>query len=142
MRFRFLFAVIALVGASVAALPGCDPGDKSTPKSDGKDKVAQKEETKEGKHGAWWCREHGIPEGECLMCKFSEEELKKKGDLCEKHERAKSQCFKCDPKLREKYAAMYRAKYGKEPPPIEDDEDEKKDDRKEEKKNGNKDTNK
>ena len=43
-------------------------------------------------------------------------ELKKKGDWCEKHEYAKSQCFGCDPKLRDRYAAQYRAKYGKEPP--------------------------
>jgi hypothetical protein len=68
------------------------------------------------KHDHWWCREHGIPEDECLMCKLSEEELKKKGDWCEKHEYAKSQCFACNPALRERYAAQYRAKYGKEPP--------------------------
>ena len=56
-------------------------------------------------------------------------ECQKKGDWCEEHDRAKSQCFKCDPKLKEKFAAQYRAKYGKEPPPIEDEE--KKDDKKE-----------
>ena len=39
-----------------------------------------------------------------------------KGDWCDKHDRAKSQCFICDPGLREKFAAEYRAKYGKEPP--------------------------
>ncbi|HKB01292.1 MAG TPA: hypothetical protein VKD90_03690 [Gemmataceae bacterium] len=69
------------------------------------------------KHDNWWCREHGIPEEECLMCKpNAEAELKKKGDWCEKHEYAKSQCFACNPALRERYAAQYRAKYGKEPP--------------------------
>jgi hypothetical protein len=68
------------------------------------------------KHAGWWCREHGIPEHECLMCLHSEEELKKKGDWCEKHEYAKSQCFGGNPKLRERYAALYRDKYGKEPP--------------------------
>jgi hypothetical protein len=68
------------------------------------------------KHDHWWCREHGIPEDDCLMCKFSEEELKKKGDWCEKHEYAKSQCFGCNPALKERYAAQYRAKYGMEPP--------------------------
>jgi hypothetical protein len=68
------------------------------------------------KHAGWWCPEHGIPEDECLMCKHSEEDLKKMGDWCEKHEYAKSQCFGCDPKLRERYAARYRDKYGKEPP--------------------------
>ena len=45
-------------------------------------------------------------------------EYKKKGDWCKEHDRAKSQCFICNPKLKEKYAAEYRAKYGKEPPPI------------------------
>jgi hypothetical protein len=50
------------------------------------------------------------------MCLHSEDELKKKGDWCEKHEYCKSQCFGCDPKLRERYAAQYKAKYGKEPP--------------------------
>ena len=48
--------------------------------------------------------------------------FKAKGDWCEKHDRAKSQCFICDPKLKEKFAAKYRAKYGKEPPPTEDEE--------------------
>jgi hypothetical protein len=43
-------------------------------------------------------------------------ERKKAGDWCEKHDRAKSQCFLCDPSLKERYAAVYRAKYGKEPP--------------------------
>ena len=68
------------------------------------------------KHDHWWCREHGIPEEECLMCLHSEEDLKKKGDWCEKHEYAKSQCFACNPALRERYAARYRDKFGKEPP--------------------------
>jgi hypothetical protein len=43
-------------------------------------------------------------------------DFKKKGDWCEEHDRAKSQCFICNPKLKDKYAALYRAKYGKEPP--------------------------
>ena len=29
-----------------------------------------------------------------------------------------SQCFICNPKAQDKYAALYRTKYGKEPPPI------------------------
>lgn len=68
-------------------------------------------------HSGWWCDEHGIPEEECSMCSAKvEKECRAKGDWCEKHERAKSQCFKCDPSLKEKFAARYRAKYGKEPP--------------------------
>jgi hypothetical protein len=81
-------------------------------------------EKKEHDHKQWWCKEHGIPEQECLMCLHTEAELKKNGDWCDKHERAKSQCFICDPSLKEKYAAKYRAKYGKEPPPIEEDKKE------------------
>jgi hypothetical protein len=73
------------------------------------------------KHAGWWCKEHGIPEAECLMCLHDEGELKKMKNWCEIHEYAKSQCFGCDPKLKERYAAQYRAKYpGKEPPEPED----------------------
>lgn len=73
-------------------------------------------------HGAWWCAEHGVPEDTCSRCssKYAAE-CQKKGDWCEEHLRAKSQCFLCDPKLKEKFAAQYRAKYGKEPPAIEDE---------------------
>jgi hypothetical protein len=89
---------------------------------------AQKEPDKEksGDHSGWWCPEHGVPEKECSICQDDvAKACKAKGDWCDRHDRAKSQCFKCDPTLREKFAAQYRAKYGKEPPPIEDDTDEK-----------------
>src|SRR5262245_29781497 len=93
-------------------LVGCADKESPTVETTTTESVAKK-----GKHEGWWCVEHGIPEAECLMCKDNAEaELKKKGDWCEKHEVAKSQCFACDPKLRERYAAAYRAKYGKEPP--------------------------
>ncbi len=91
------------------------------------DKVAQKDkDAKDGKkdkddtsEDGWWCNDHGIPELECSMCQAKvEKESKAKGDWCEKHNRAKSQCFICEPKLKEKYAARYRTKYGKEPPPV------------------------
>ncbi|GIW78943.1 MAG: hypothetical protein KatS3mg105_0750 [Gemmatales bacterium] len=74
------------------------------------------------KHGGWWCAEHGIPEAECSMCSPKvAREFKKKGDWCDKHNRAMSQCFICNPEQKEVYAAKYRAKYGKEPPPIEEE---------------------
>ena len=77
----------------------------------------------EAKHDEWWCQEHGIPEEECSMCNAkAAKACKAKGDWCEKHKRAMSQCFICDPKRKEFYAAKYRAKYGKEPPPIEDND--------------------
>jgi hypothetical protein len=43
-------------------------------------------------------------------------ECKAKGDWCEEHNRAESQCFICDPSLAEKYVRLYEAKYGKTPP--------------------------
>ncbi len=82
--------------------------------------------SKDGKkvydHSGWWCGEHGVPEAECSMCNSKvAAAFKSKGDWCDEHDRAKSQCFKCDPKLQEKFAALYRAKEGKEPPAIEDE---------------------
>jgi hypothetical protein len=96
-------------------------------KGPGKDTgaVAKSEDKKEGgdKHSGWWCDEHGVPEAECSQCSArAAAEAKKKGDWCEKHDRAKSQCFLCDPKLKERYAALYRAKTGKEPPATEEEE--------------------
>ena len=44
---------------------------------------------------------------------------KASGDWCKDHDRAKSQCFVCDPSLKEKYAA----KYGQEPPEPDAEED-------------------
>lgn len=86
--------------------------------------------TKVKKHDHWWCDEHGIPEADCSLCLPNAEvkkRFKDKGDWCKEHERALSQCFICKPERREFYAAQYRDKYGKEPPPIEDDN--KKDDK-------------
>jgi hypothetical protein len=95
---------------------GCN--DKETPKAQSKGTGTGTETTSSGKkHDTYWCDEHGIPEDDCLMCKVGEEELKKKGDWCDKHDYCKSQCFGCDPKLRERFAVLYRDKYkGKEPP--------------------------
>ena len=68
-------------------------------------------------HGGWWCVEHGIPEEECSMCSAkAADEFKAKGDWCEEHNRAESQCFKCDPSRAEKFAKLYEAKFGHEPP--------------------------
>jgi hypothetical protein len=74
-------------------------------------------------HSGWWCDEHGVPEEICGQCnaKYAAE-CKRKGDWCKEHDRPDSQCFLCHPELKEKFAAQFRAKYGKEPPPTEDDE--------------------
>jgi hypothetical protein len=79
------------------------------------------DDTQKGGHdySGWWCVEHGVPEHLCSLC-LSEAKVKTmfkdKGDWCELHDRAKSQCFKCDPKKYEKFEAMYRDKFGKAPP--------------------------
>ncbi len=74
-------------------------------------------------HSGWWCDEHGIPEEVCSMCSAKvAADFQKKGEWCAEHDRAKSQCFLCDPTLKEKFAAQYRAKYGKEPPAIEEED--------------------
>ena len=120
LRCRSAWLLSSLVLAVLAA--GCyskpaDPAKAGVKK--GKE-VAEKSGGHD--HGGWWCAEHGIPEEICSMCsaKYAAE-CKKKGDWCEKHERADSQCFICHPELKEKFVAMYRAKYGKEPPPIEEE---------------------
>src|SRR5438094_5107623 len=117
MHKRFIAIGGGVLAAFVLAVAGCQPPeDKSTKDSGGKKEEAKVE--KKVKHDKWWCDEHGIPEKECSMCNPDvEKECKAKGDWCEKHDRAKSQCFICDPSLKEKFAARYRAKYGKEPPP-------------------------
>jgi hypothetical protein len=108
-------ALLAVL-AAVVLIGGCGPGEAK--KDDGKAEPTAKKETK---HDDWWCKEHGIPEDECSMCSAKvAKECKAKGDWCDKHDRALSQCFICNPKRKEFYAAKYRARYGKEPPPIEE----------------------
>lgn len=124
---RLSVALVSLVVGGILVATGCNQsgtGGQAGATDAGKP-VADKGDKK---HDEWWCAEHGIPEEICSMCSEKvAKEFKAKGDWCEKHDRAKSQCFICDPSLKEKYAAMYRAKYdGKEPPPIEEEKEEKK----------------
>lgn len=113
-----------LLVPALMALTGCgqEPAKTDQAKATAPDKAAKKADD----HSHWWCGEHGIPEEECSMCsaKYAKQ-CKANGDWCEKHDRAKSQCFICDPSLKEKFAAKYRAKYGKEPPPVEEEADKK-----------------
>jgi hypothetical protein len=122
-------ALCSLLAASLVVLGGCSNDDPKAGQSKGTSTpVAAK---KVDDHSGWWCDEHGVPEEICGQCnaKYAAE-CKKKGDWCEKHDRPDSQCFICHPELKEKFAALYRAKYGKEPPPIEDDQPTKKDEKK------------
>jgi hypothetical protein len=113
-----LFASALLVG-SVGCGKGADK-DKGTTAAQkttttGKDDLAEKDKEAQ----AWWCTEHGVPEHECSLC-LDDDVVKKmfkdKGDWCKIHDRAQSQCFKCDPKLYETFEAKYAARYGKKPP--------------------------
>ncbi len=106
--------LLALVAGALIGVGGCQ---KEAPKAEQAGTPKKVAEKKEHDHSGWWCEEHGVPEAECSMCNSKvAAAFKKKGDWCEKHDRAKSQCFLCDPSLKERYAAVYRAKYGKEPP--------------------------
>lgn len=127
--------LLTLAAAFALAAAGCgqaanEPEAGTDAKKAGKGiPVAQKEGigAEEGAEhnykGRDWCPEHGIPESICSMCDAKvAAERKKAGDWCAEHDRAKSQCFVCNPKLKEKFAAEYRAKYGEDPPPTEDEE--------------------
>lgn len=120
---------IALLTSVALFASGCGSSKAPAPKGSSKPVAAKidhdsKDESKDSAHSGWWCAEHGVPEGVCSQCsaKFAAE-CKKKGDWCAEHERAESQCFICHPKAKEKFAAQYRAKYGKEPPAIEEEKD-------------------
>jgi len=131
VTIRASLMAMALSGLFVVAA-GCNPtpstGDAGKAEGTNTEQPAAAK-AKGNDHTDWWCAEHGVPEEECSMCSAKvAKAFKEKGDWCEKHDRARSQCFICDPSLKEKYAARYRAKYGKEPPPTEDEE-EKKDDK-------------
>lgn len=106
-------------------LCGCGGGDDHDPDHD-HDKKTTEKDTESSEKDEWWCIEHGIPEHLCGMCvKEHADKCKAKGDWCE-HDKPGSNCFVCNPDMQEKYAVMYRNKYGKEPPPIEDEEGEEK----------------
>jgi hypothetical protein len=116
---------LSLLGIFALIVGGCGQVDNKSDQAKEKDTKgkpsqsvqAKQDDKKEHDHSGWWCDEHGIPEGECSMCSAKvAAEFKKKNDWCEKHDRAKSQCFICNSVRKAFYAAMYKAKYGKEPP--------------------------
>lgn len=118
---------ITLLSMIAICTAGCG-GSNSTAPRVGEKAVAAKDDDdaktaiKGHDHSGWWCAEHGVPEGVCSQCSAKvAADLQKKGDWCAEHDRAKSQCFLCDPALKEKFAAQYRAKEGKEPPAMEEE---------------------
>ncbi|MBA4068187.1 MAG: hypothetical protein C0501_31700, partial [Isosphaera sp.] len=114
---------LALSAALALAVAGCgkkdDTGGKDQPvvkrdgygDRDGPNKGGDKKDPGKvrdgGDHSGWWCDEHALPEEVCDLCsrKYREAE-KAKGNWCE-HNRVKTSCFKCNPGVREKYAAEY-----------------------------------
>lgn len=121
---RKLFGAMGLLAAGLLA--GCgQPADtaKAGKATDGHHADDGHDHGKGAKrtvhdHSGWWCDEHGIPEAECSMCSSKVyKECQAKGDICDKHpDRAKSQCFICNPALQAEFAKRYKAKEGKEPP--------------------------
>ncbi len=114
IRFACLFVAFGLlIGTAASCL--------RTSRSDSQPSVSVPEERDElSQADNWWCVEHAVPEAVCSICSEQvAEQCKARGDWCEAHERADSQCFDCHPEFRERFAAIYRAKYGTEPPSSE-----------------------
>lgn len=118
---------LAVIAGCSESPSGASSGSKETGTA-GRESPSAKTDVKSA-HGEWWCSEHGMPEEICAQCSSKlAAEFKKKGDWCEEHDRPDSQCFICHPELKERFAAQYRAKSGKEPPPIEEEDGEEKHD--------------
>jgi hypothetical protein len=103
-----------------------DDGKKQAKNTDDQKKDDGKKEIPKGSaHEGWWCQEHGVPEHICSLC-LPEAEVKKMfkdtGDWCKIHDRAQSQCFKCDPSKYKKFEDMYVAKFNKKPERPPEDE--------------------
>jgi hypothetical protein len=111
--------LLSLLPAVLVALGSCSRDDsKEQAKGNAGNRVARETDDAET---LWWCKEHEMPEGICAQCSAKlAADFKKKGDWCKEHNRPESQCFICHPELKEKFAAQYRARYGKEPPAMEE----------------------
>ncbi|MCH8045307.1 MAG: RND transporter [Planctomycetes bacterium] len=111
------YLVLTLLGSSLLLFStGCDQAGGEEERDNAA--PAAEEGGLHGQHDGWWCGVHGIVEKECSMCNKSfAKECREKDDWCEIHTRAASQCFKCNPQYAEKYAKLFRIRFGKEPPP-------------------------
>src|SRR5947208_8229737 len=99
---------LVLIGVAVAlGCGGQQPADSPKPKPKTVAKADAKEPAaKEHDHSDWWCDEHGVPEAECSVCQKEVFKKLKADEICPHHpDRAKAQCFICNPELREKFAA-------------------------------------
>jgi hypothetical protein len=112
-KFGFSKLVLGFMGAALL-LSGCGAEVELT-----SEPVEPVTNTVVDDHSGWWCNAHGIPEDQCSMCSAkAAKEFKADGDWCEEHNRAESQCFKCDASRADKFANLYEAKFGKQPPAI------------------------
>lgn len=106
----FTLSVAAAVAVLCAGFSACNKSASNAP--------APTEVAKSGhSHNGWWCNEHGMPEEVCAQCSTDlVPDFKAKGDWCDEHNRPDSQCFICHPEKEAEFAALYEAKYGKQPP--------------------------
>ncbi|MEZ5943934.1 MAG: hypothetical protein R3C18_21260 [Planctomycetaceae bacterium] len=96
---------------------GCGPTADETTQTNEETTELESSEAHVHTHNEWWCVEHGVPEEQCGQCSAKlAAEFQKNGDWCKEHDRPDSQCFICHPELETKFAALFEAKYGKEPP--------------------------
>jgi hypothetical protein len=114
---------LLILGAALPLAAGCTSSSEVQTDVAAAEKHAETGEAeKHGHtHGGWWCGEHGVPESMCGLCDSKlAADFQRKGDWCEKHERPDSQCFECHPEYAARFAAMYEAKYGEQPPKLEE----------------------
>lgn len=128
MRSSLTYVLCAALTGVVLAAAGCDNKPEANKPDPAKPAAGQAADTKKPAtmpaipvaQAMDWCREHAMPESVCVQC---HDELaagyKAKGDWCKEHGLPDSQCFAHHPELKEKFAAAFKAKYGKEPPAVE-----------------------
>ena len=112
--------LIGFIVSGVFIAAGCGPQTASTEKKGKGPDVAKATEPDDNGHG-WWCDEHGVVEEDCSICQKKVFRKLKPDEICPNHkDRAKAQCFICNPELWEKSKAVYVAKTGKQPPEPKD----------------------
>jgi hypothetical protein len=110
MMLNRITLAVAVIGVA-AYLAGCDKTETKVASA------AATEASADGHEDGWWCDEHGVPEEVCTRCNPKlVADFKAKGDWCKLHECPESQCFVCHPEKEAEFAALYEAKYGKQPP--------------------------
>lgn len=114
-------AWLGLLGLVTLGLVGCGAAPESAPAeaTAASDEHAGHSHGHGHSHDGWWCPEHAVPEEVCGLCDPKvASDMKAKGDWCQEHDRPDSQCFACHPEAKERFAALYEAKYGKQPPEM------------------------